>query len=157
MIAPNSGHASAIRGVVHCYLLGEMERLGGSSLPANPAADRPEHRPPWFIHALVRKEAVISSQIEGTRTTLLDLSRKGGHKRHLEPELYANGKGPGKDPTGMLCVKSPVSAFQWCRRKPGGSMKEAGLAAGKGRSAIAVVVLGAVQSRVPAKRNCICR
>jgi hypothetical protein len=56
----------------------------------------------------------------------------------------------------MLWVKSPVSGLQWCRRKPGGSMKEAGLAARKGRSAIAVVVLGAVQSRVPANRSCIC-
>ena len=27
----------------------------------------------WFIYAFVRKEAVISSQIEGTRTTLVDL------------------------------------------------------------------------------------
>src|ERR1700731_3314582 len=27
----------------------------------------------WFIYAFVRKEAVISSQIEGTQTTLVDL------------------------------------------------------------------------------------
>jgi hypothetical protein len=37
MIAPKSSHASAIRGVIHCYLL----RPRGSSLPANPASDRP--------------------------------------------------------------------------------------------------------------------
>ena len=29
--------------------------------------------PNWFIYAFVRKEAVISSQIEGTQTTLVDL------------------------------------------------------------------------------------
>ena len=27
----------------------------------------------WFIHAFVRKEAVVSSQIEGTQATLVDL------------------------------------------------------------------------------------
>ena len=27
----------------------------------------------WFLYAFVRKEAVISSQIEGTRATLIDL------------------------------------------------------------------------------------
>ena len=29
--------------------------------------------PDWFIYAFVRKEAVISSQIEGTQATLIDL------------------------------------------------------------------------------------
>jgi len=30
----------------------------------------------------------------------------------------------------MLWVRSPVPDFQWWRRKPGGSMKDAGFASG---------------------------
>src|SRR3989338_1645299 len=37
--------------------------LAGEMLPS----------PDWFIYAFVRKEAVISSQIEGTQATLVDL------------------------------------------------------------------------------------
>jgi Fic family protein len=42
----------------------------------------------WFIYAFVRKEAVISSQIEGTQATLVDL---------LEYEAASEDRKPGED------------------------------------------------------------
>src|SRR5262252_8672046 len=42
----------------------------------------------WFIYAFVRKEAVLSSQIEGTQATLVDL---------LEYEAVKDGGGPVED------------------------------------------------------------
>jgi len=42
----------------------------------------------WFIYAFVRKEAVVSSQIEGTQATLVDL---------LEYEAVKDGGGPVED------------------------------------------------------------
>lgn len=42
----------------------------------------------WFIYAFVRKEAVVSSQIEGTQATLVDL---------LEYEADADGRQPVED------------------------------------------------------------
>jgi len=41
----------------------------------------------WFIYAFVRKEAVLSSQIEGTQTTLLDLL---SHETEREPQPNAD-------------------------------------------------------------------
>lgn len=42
----------------------------------------------WFLYAFVRKEAVITSQIEGTQATLVDL---------LEYEAEKEVRGPGED------------------------------------------------------------
>src|SRR5437868_12950673 len=42
----------------------------------------------WFIYAFVRKEAVVSSQIEGTQATLIDL---------LEYEAETKGRRPDED------------------------------------------------------------
>ena len=42
----------------------------------------------WFIYAFVRKEAVVSSQIEGTQATLIDL---------LEYEAEQSNKAAGDD------------------------------------------------------------
>src|SRR5437016_5301353 len=38
----------------------------------------------WFIHAFVRKEAVVSSQIEGTQATLIDLLEYEAEQRSEE-------------------------------------------------------------------------
>ena len=48
----------------------------------------------------------------------------------------------------------PSCGRQWCSRMAGGSMKNAGLAFGCKRDAIAVAVLGTVASMVPPKRSC---
>lgn len=39
----------------------------------------------WFIYAFVRKEAVVSSQIEGTQATLVDLFEYEAEKRDNQP------------------------------------------------------------------------
>lgn len=42
----------------------------------------------WFIYAFVRKEAVLSSQIEGTQATLVDLltfEAQAGSEQGLQP------------------------------------------------------------------------
>lgn len=44
----------------------------------------------WFVYAFVRKEAVLSSQIEGTQATLADLlafEAESATEPHLEPDL----------------------------------------------------------------------
>src|SRR6266446_5113275 len=40
----------------------------------------------WFIYAFVRKEAVISSQIEGTQATLVDLLEYEAEKEGCRPD-----------------------------------------------------------------------
>jgi Fic family protein len=43
----------------------------------------------WFIYAFVRKEAVVSSQIEGTQATLIDLSStKPSRRLELTSVIY---------------------------------------------------------------------
>ncbi|HUS65606.1 MAG TPA: Fic/DOC family N-terminal domain-containing protein, partial [Kofleriaceae bacterium] len=39
----------------------------------------------WFVYAFVRKEAVVSSQIEGTQATLIDLLEYEADKDDHEP------------------------------------------------------------------------
>ncbi len=63
----------------------------------------------------------------------------------------------GKVPMGSRCVTISRPGAQWCSRKPGGSRKEAGAASGRGCSAMAVAVLGAVLSSVPPNRAVMCR
>src|SRR5437870_250087 len=58
---------------LHADALGALERLGiaGTMVPSAP----------WFLYGFVRKEAVISSQIEGTQATLMDvLTYEATHK-----------------------------------------------------------------------------
>jgi Fic family protein len=59
----------------------------------------------WFIYAFVRKEAVVSSQIEGTQATLDDL---------LTFEATAEGVKPGAD---VEEVCNYLDALAWARRE----------------------------------------
>lgn len=59
----------------------------------------------WFIHAFVRKEAVVSSQIEGTEATLDDL---------LTFEATPEGTKPGAD---VEEVCNYLDALAWARRE----------------------------------------
>lgn len=59
----------------------------------------------WFIYAFVRKEAVVSSQIEGTQATLDDL---------LTFEATAEGAKPGAD---VEEVCNYLDALAWARRE----------------------------------------
>jgi Fic family protein len=59
----------------------------------------------WFIYAFVRKEAVVSSQIEGTQATLDDL---------LAFEARAEGTRPGAD---VEEVCNYLDALVWARRE----------------------------------------
>ncbi len=62
----------------------------------------------WFIYAFVRKEAVVSSQIEGTQATLVDL---------LAFEASAEG-GASSEPTGDVQeVCNYVEALAYARRQ----------------------------------------
>jgi Fic family protein len=59
----------------------------------------------WFIYAFVRKEAVVSSQIEGTEATLEDL---------LNFEATPEGTKPGAD---VEEVCNYLDALSWARRE----------------------------------------
>lgn len=59
----------------------------------------------WFIYAFVRKEAVVSSQIEGTEATLEDL---------LSFEATPKGTKPGAD---VEEVCNYLDALSWARRE----------------------------------------
>lgn len=59
----------------------------------------------WYIYAFVRKEAVVSSQIEGTQATLDDL---------LTFEATAEGAKPGAD---VEEVCNYLDALAWARRE----------------------------------------
>jgi len=61
----------------------------------------------WFIYAFVRKEAVLSSQIEGTEATLEEL---------LTYEATGEGKRPAAD---VEEVCSYLDALAWARRELG--------------------------------------
>ena len=61
--------------------------------------------------------------------------------------------GPGKVPMGDRCVTIPVVGLQLWSNRAGGSMNDAGWASEERRSAIEVVVLGAVQATVLEKRR----
>ncbi len=53
--------------------LGDRLRAAEQALVRLELAGEMVPSPDWFIYAFVRKEAVVSSQIEGTQTTLVDL------------------------------------------------------------------------------------
>ncbi|MFH1709417.1 MAG: Fic/DOC family N-terminal domain-containing protein [Planctomycetota bacterium] len=53
------GHLAGL----HAQALTALERLAGAMVPSAE----------WFLYGFVRKEAVISSQIEGTQATLMDV------------------------------------------------------------------------------------
>ncbi len=58
----------------------------------------------WFLYAFVRKEAVVSSQIEGTQATLEDL---------LQHEAHATGADEPSPDVGEVC--NCLDALQWAR------------------------------------------
>ena len=53
----------------------------------------------WFIYAFVRKEAVVSSQIEGTQATLVDLLDFEAHNQ----QTGASGREPGSPDVEEVC------------------------------------------------------
>src|ERR1700722_17246885 len=55
--------------------LGERGRAGEKALVRLDLAGEMVPSLDWFLYAFVRKEAVLSSQIEGTQATLVDLLR----------------------------------------------------------------------------------
>lgn len=66
----------------------------------------------WFIHAFVRKEAVLSSQIEGTQATLIDLLAFEA-QRSDEPTAHARigSAAPGRA-TPAMCRRRRT---RWAR------------------------------------------
>jgi len=56
----------------------------------------------WFVYAFVRKEAVLSAQIEGTQATLMDLLR-----------AEASGKVPGDADVEEVCGYVSALGFAW--------------------------------------------
>jgi cell filamentation protein, protein adenylyltransferase len=62
----------------------------------------------WFIYAFVRKEAVVSSQIEGTQATLVDL---------LAFEASAEGSASSKPTDDVQEVCNYVDALAYARRQ----------------------------------------
>jgi Fic family protein len=56
----------------------------------------------WFVYAFVRKEAVLSAQIEGTRATLMDLL-----------EVEASGKAPVDADVEEVCGYLDALNFAW--------------------------------------------
>ena len=87
----------------------------------------------WFIYAFVRKEAVVSSQIEGTEATLDDL---------LTFEATPEGTKPGAD---VEEVCNSLDALSWARRE---------LARPKGLRSVALLEsLGILQETTGRKRD----
>jgi Fic family protein len=56
----------------------------------------------WFVYAFVRKEAVLSAQIEGTQATLMDLL-----------EVEASGKEPIDADVGEVCGYVSALSYTW--------------------------------------------
>jgi Fic family protein len=56
----------------------------------------------WFVYAFVRKEAVLSAQIEGTQATLMDLL-----------EVEASGEAPVDADVGEVCGYVDALSFFW--------------------------------------------
>src|SRR5207253_8884443 len=62
----------------------------------------------WFIYAFVRKEAVVSSQIEGTQATLVDL---------LAFEATAEGSASPAPTDDVQEVCNHIDALAYARRQ----------------------------------------
>ncbi len=56
----------------------------------------------WFVYAFVRKEAVLSAQIEGTQATLMDLL-----------EVEATGEDPGDAEVEEVCGYVAALSYAW--------------------------------------------
>ena len=56
----------------------------------------------WFVYAFVRKEAVLSAQIEGTQATLMDLL-----------EIEASGEAPVDADLGEVCGYVAAMGYAW--------------------------------------------
>ena len=56
----------------------------------------------WFVYAFVRKEAVLSAQIEGTQATLMDLL-----------EIEASGEAPVDADLGEVCGYIAAMGYAW--------------------------------------------
>jgi Fic family protein len=64
----------------------------------------------WFVYAFVRKEAVLSAQIEGTQATLMDLL-----------EVEASGEAPADADLEEVCACVDALTFAWGHlERPGG-------------------------------------
>jgi Fic family protein len=119
---------------------GELARLHAEALAATgrlavagamvPSAN-------WFLYGFVRKEAVISSQIEGTQATLMDvLTYEATHKaeRPADVEEVCNyvealgfARGEMARPGGLpLCTRLLCAAHQRLMRGTRGSDKQPG-------------------------------
>ena len=56
----------------------------------------------WFVYAFVRKEAVLSAQIEGTQATLMDLL-----------EVEASGEAPADADVEEVCGYVAALGYAW--------------------------------------------
>jgi Fic family protein len=114
---------------LHADALGALERLGiaGTMVPSAP----------WFLYGFVRKEAVISSQIEGTQATLMDvLTYEATHKAERPAdveeicnyvEALAFARSEMAKPKGLpLCTRLLAAAHKRLMRGTRGAEKQPG-------------------------------
>src|SRR4051812_15494145 len=87
--------------------LQEKGRLAGQKLSRLELAGEMVPSLEWFIYAFVRKEAVVSSQIEGTQASLVDLL------------AYEAGAHTGKDESadGVEEVSNYLAALAYARQQ----------------------------------------
>lgn len=93
----------ALDGDAHVALLAAEQALSRLDLAGDmvPSLD-------WFIYAFVRKEAVLSSQIEGTQATLVDLLA-------YEARAGADGKGHTAPTADVEEVTNYLAALEYAR------------------------------------------
>lgn len=114
---------------LHTDAVGALERLGiaGAMVPS-------AH---WFLYGFVRKEAVISSQIEGTQATLMDvLTYEATHKAERPAdveevcnyvEALAFARAEIAKPKGLpLCTRLLAAAHKRLMRGTRGAEKQPG-------------------------------
>lgn len=91
----------------------------------------------WFIYAFVRKEAVLSSQIEGTQSTLMDLLESEAHENKPEDhdlqevcaylEALDHGLNEVEDANGLpICMRLLSEVHRKLLNSTRGSSKQPG-------------------------------